>query len=173
MFKKFLLSLATGIAAVAAAAPVSYEVSLLPEGNIQPVGVTAVFSGKIIHGDDVPEGAVIRYEEFVDGIRQRYGNVEFGEELKLERRMDRPGWYDVRFRILDKNNRDVAIASLQRRPIGKGFMVAPDKIMPSPKWFQELSGIKSSSSFHSFWVARSRIACGKSSTCGNSPLSAA
>ena len=131
MLKKVLLCMALFICAALFAEPVKIEAVLLPAGEIQPIGVTAKFTGKIMKGDGVPENAKVFYEEFVDGIRKRTGYVKFGEEVSLERKLDNPGWYDVRMRIVVENNKDVNIPGIRRYSMGRGFVVAPEKIARS------------------------------------------
>ncbi len=145
MVKKIVLCMALFICAALFAEPVKFEAVMLPAGEIQPVGVTAKFTGKIMKGDGVPENAKVFYEEFVDGIRKRTGYVKFGEEVSLERKLDRPGWYDVRMRIVVENNRDVRVPGIRPHAMGRGFVVAPEKIARS--------GVRPAD-FDEFWAAQ-------------------
>ena len=59
MLKKVMLCMALFICAALFAEPVKFEAVMLPDGEIQPVGVTAKFTGKIMKGDGVPENAKV------------------------------------------------------------------------------------------------------------------
>ncbi len=129
------------------AAPPQVITSITPAGAVFEVGTTVKFTGKITNGDNVPEGARVFYEEFVDGIRKRTGHIAFDEEISLTRPLTRPGWYSVRLRMVDADNRDIR-AGNQYVIGGRGVMVAPEDIRPSGERPDD---------FDEFWDSRRKL----------------
>ena len=130
MLKKVFGFIAILFTFILLSAPPQAIIAMTPAETVVTPGTVVRFSGKITNGDQIPGNARVFYEEYVDGIRKRMGHIALDEEITLERTMRDPGWYMVRLRLVDENNRDIHIGG---KPVsgGRGVMIDPQNIPAS------------------------------------------
>ena len=111
--------------------------SITPNQSIANVNTLVTFTGKITSGKDIPSDTLVRYEEFINGILTRHGYTTLDTEIVLEHKITTPGWYFVKLKMFDKNNKPIAIKN-KLETAGRGIIIAPQQIAvssPRPKDF--------------------------------------
>ena len=111
--------------------------SITPNQSIANVNTLVTFTGKITSGKDIPSNTKVRYEEFINGILTRQGYTTLDKEIVLEHKMTTPGWYFVKLKMFDKNNKPIAIKN-KLETASRGIIIAPQQIAvssPRPKDF--------------------------------------
>lgn len=121
------------------AEPIKVVTSITPEATVVQPGTKVEFSGKITAGDNLPGDAKVFYEEYVNGIIKRKGNVVVGEEIALQYQLGDSGWYMVQLKLVDADNKPVKING-KNIVGGRGVFVTPEKLpasAPRPADFDE------------------------------------